>query len=250
MKITKNVLLFVIIAGCIGVIIYGISMHQRFKSRNEFAERVFSLGDERKPPPQTIEGLRSAIAYYEKRIEQNVQDVAKTGIYWKLLAVRLQDRGLHGEALEALENAIYYNPVDPTLHYSIGLSAGIMAKSVHALPGSGSGDKAKYFALAEEAYRRAIELDGRYLRPRYGLAVLYVFELSRPGEAIPHLQRCLEISRNDVDVMFVLARAYYMTESFREAVDLYDRIITITKDEQKRIDARNNRQIIMGMMYG
>ena len=250
MKKTKNVLLLVIVVVCVGVIVYGISMRQRFKSRNEFAERIFSLGDERNPPPQTIEGLRSAIAYYEKRIDQNVKDVAKTGTYWKLLAVRLQDKGLHGEALEALENAIYYNPEDPTLHYSTGLSAGVMAKSVHALPGSESRDKARYFALAEEAYLRAIELDGRYLRPRYGLAVLYVFELERPQEAISHLQRCLEISRNDVDAMFVLARAYYMTGSYKEAVELYDRIITITKDEQKRIDARNNRQVVMGMIYG
>jgi tetratricopeptide (TPR) repeat protein len=125
-----------------------------------------------------------------------------------------------------------------------------MAKSVHVLPGSDTIDRARYFALAEEAYLRAIALGGRYLRPRYGLAVLYVFELERPAEAIPHLERCLEISRGDVDTMFVLARAYYMTESFQAAIDLYDRIISITKDEQKRSDARSNREIAMGMMYG
>jgi hypothetical protein len=50
--------------------------------------------------------------------------------------------------------------------------------------------------------------------------------------------------------MFVLARAFYMLENYQAAVELYDRIITLTSDEQKRIDAQNNRQIVMERMYG
>jgi tetratricopeptide (TPR) repeat protein len=77
-----------------------------------------------------------------------------------------------------------------------------------------------------------------------------VFDLDRPEEAIPHLQRYLEISRNDVETMFVLARAFFMVRMFQEAVDLYDRIIMLTGDEQRRNDARSNRQIVLGHMHG
>ena len=215
-------------------------------------------------PLDTIEGLRNAIAIYEKQIERHVEDVSKTAAYWKILAVRLQDRGLHGEALEALGRAVYHAPEDPLLHYYTGISAGIMAKSFHAfpegnlgtgglrreLPGRDNSDRMKFFTLAEKAFLRAIELDDRYLRPRYSLGVLYVFDLDRPEDAIPHLERYLEISRNDVDTMFVLARAFYMIRDYKAALALYDRIITLTTSEQKRIDAQNNRQRVLGQMYG
>jgi tetratricopeptide (TPR) repeat protein len=268
MKPIKTPIALIAVASIIGLAVYGISMYQRFNRRGELAERIISIsnpgGDAhgyvrgnansrsgtQGTPPETIQGLRNAIAAYEKRIEKHVEDAARTGTYWKILAVRLQDRGLHGEALEALEQAVYYSPGDSSLQYSVGISAGIMAKSFHASLGTGGRNQAQYFALAEKAFLRAIELDDRYLRPRYSLGILYVFELERPEEAIPHLEKCLEISRNDVDTMFIMARAFYMTKRYQEAVDLYDRIIILTRDEKKRADARNNRQLVLEQMYG
>jgi tetratricopeptide (TPR) repeat protein len=224
------------------------SQYQKNKARGEYAKQIYSSSGSN--PPSTVEELKAAIAEYEKKIDRYVNDAAQTGIYWKLLASRLQDRGLHGEALEALRNAAYYLPQDPSIQYNTGLSAGVMAKASHAFPGRENTEKEDYYSLAEKAFLRAIELDGRYLSPRYGLGVLYVFELDRPEDAVPHLQKYLEISRNDVDTMFVLARAYYVMQDYRAAVDLYDRIITLTRDEQKRKDAQNNRQLVMEQMYG
>ena len=245
-KITKNAIIIIVVVILVCIVASWASMRERNRNRTNFAQRILSEG----PSTESLEDVRRSIALYEKRIEQHVADAAKTGAYWKILAVRLQDRGLHGEALQALERAIYYTPADATLQYATGLSAGVMAKSVHLFPGRESSEREQYFAVAEEAYLRAIELDSRYLRPRFGLGVLYVFELDRPEEAIPHLEFYLSISRNDVDTLFVLARANYMLENFEAAVDLYDRIITLTRDEQKRIDAQNNRQIVMERIYG
>jgi tetratricopeptide (TPR) repeat protein len=247
-RIKKDILLglCVILVLCAG----GVFLFQREKNKNRsaLARRITELGNG--GPPETIEGLRTAIAAYERRIEEHVKLAAQTGVYWKILATRLQDRGLHFEALDALERALYYNSEDPSLHYLTGVSAGVAAKSILDFPGSAKGKREEYFALAERGYLRAIELDGRYIRPRYGLAVLYVFELDRPAEAIPHLERYLEISRSDVDALFVLARAYYMIENFRAALDLYDRIIALTRDENRRIEAEKNRRIVMGRLYG
>jgi tetratricopeptide (TPR) repeat protein len=225
-----------------------LSQRQKDKARGEMANRIFSSGGTNSPA--TVEELKAAIAANEKKIESYVNDVAQTGIYWKILASRLQDRGLHGEALHALQNAAYYLPEDPSIQYNTGLSAGLMAKSSHAFPGSENVEREEYFSLAEKAFLRAIELDGRYLSPKYGLGVLYVFELDRAEDAIPHLLKYLEISRNDVDTMFVLARAYYVVKDYEAAIALYDRIIILTRDEQKRKDAQNNRQLIMGRMNG
>jgi len=224
------------------------SQCQKNKARGEYAQRIYSSGGSN--PSSTVEELKATIAANEKKIERYVNDVAQTGIYLKILASRLQDRELHGEALQALQKAAYYLPEDSSIQYNIGLSAGIMAKSSHAFPGMENTEKEEYYSLAEKAFLRAIELDERYLNPKYGLGVLYVFELDRAEEAIPHLKKYLEISRNDIDTMFVLARAYYVVKDYRAAVDLYDRIITLTRDEQKRKDARNNRQLVMEQMNG
>jgi tetratricopeptide (TPR) repeat protein len=247
-KIKKDVLAGLCVVSLLAAGGVFLFQHQRNKNRSSLARRIAELGNG--GPPETIEGLKTAIAAYEKQIEEQVKLAAQTGVYWKILATRLQDRGLHLEALEALERAVRYNPEDPVLHYLTGVSAGIAAKSIHNFDGSADQEREGYLALAEAAYLRAIELDGRYIRPRYGLAVLYVFELNRPAEAVPHLERYLEISRSDVDAMFILARSYFMLENFRAALDLYDRIITLTRDENRRLEAENILRIVMGRLYG
>ena len=103
----------VIILAAVALLIF--TGYQRNRRRDALARDIAALrpGD---GPPATVEGLRTAIRAYEAKIELHVRDAAQTGIYWKILAYRLQDRGLHGEALEALEQAISYNPADAALH--------------------------------------------------------------------------------------------------------------------------------------
>lgn len=247
MKIKKEVVIGI---ATLAVFAAGLTLFlniQKNRARNGLASRIAEIS-ERGGPPETIEGLRNALALYEKRIEAHVQDAAQTGVYWKILAVRLQDRGLHQEALEALEQAMNYNAEDPALRYLAGISAVRVAKGTLDMTSAGQRDR--YYALSESAFRTAIELDGAYSRPRYALGVLYTFDLNRPEEAVPHLIRFLELSANDVDGMFVLARAYYMTSRYREALELYDRILVITKDPDKKKEAERNKQHIMEVYYG
>jgi tetratricopeptide (TPR) repeat protein len=226
--------------------ILGVYLGERQKSRYELARRIAELSP-RGGIPVTIEGLRSAIAVYETALEEHVRIAAQTGAYWKILAVRLADRGMHQDALEALEKSIRYNGEDPTIFYLTGVSAAITAKNALGFSPEGiQAERDRYFTMAERAYLRAIELDGAYAKPRYGLGILYSFEMDRPEDAVPHLERYLELMSRDVDAMFALARSYYMTDNYEKAVDLYDRIIVSAKDAGKKEEARNNRDYIMG----
>lgn len=201
-------------------------------------------------PPETIEGLRSAIGAYEAKVEEAVSAAAQSGIYWKILAVRYMDRKMYGEALDALKSAIGYFPEDATLHYLTGVSAAAMAKSTHDFVGTGRNrERERLFALAEESHKRAISIEPTYARPMYALGVLLVFELDRSEEAIPHLEKYLALQAKDADGMFVLARAYYVVGRRDAAVELYDRILTVSKDERKRTEAASNKKTVLDEDY-
>ncbi|MDR1949657.1 MAG: tetratricopeptide repeat protein [Spirochaetaceae bacterium] len=258
MKIKKEVFGGLAVVVIITVVIGGLYTYQKYRARSGLAARIADISS--KGVPATIDDLRNAIALYEARIEEHLRDAAQTGSYWKILATRFQDRGMHNEALAALERGVYYFPEDPTLQYLTGVSAAMVAKSwldfsggssAGTAPGGSSGGPVnRYFTLAEQAYLNAIKMDDQYTRAMYALGVLYVFELERPEDAIPHMIRHNEIRTRDVDGMFVLARAYFMTGQYEPAIDLYNRIISTTKDKTKRSEAERNKEYIMDIYYG
>jgi tetratricopeptide (TPR) repeat protein len=233
----------------IGVVLYGVTNYLQNKSRTDLAKRIAAISP-RRGPPETIEGLRQAIALYEAQIERNVQEAAQTGVYWKILAIRLKDRGMHRDALDAFEKALQFTPEDPTLYYLIGDSASVVAASTIGFTGNAGTEKDHYARLAESAFLRSIQIDPAYPRPRLGLGILYTFDQNRAEEAVPHLERYVELAPNDVKGLFVLARAYYMTENYDGAVRSYDRIIARTKDPKVKAEAQNNKDTIRNVMYG
>jgi tetratricopeptide (TPR) repeat protein len=248
--IKKEAFTGILVVAFIAAGVIGAYTYHKQKNRNTLAAAIADISP-RGGPPETIEGLRRAIALYEEEMDRYIKTAAQTGVYWKILAARLQDRGLHIEALDALERAIRYDPEDSTLLYMTGVSAAIAAKSALNFAGAGeNAERERYYALAESAYLQAVALNDTYARPLYGLGVLYVFELNRPAEAVPRLLRLLEIRGNDIDTLFVLARAYYMTGQFDAAVEVYDRIIASTKDKARRAEAENNRRFILDNANG
>lgn len=201
--------------------------------------------------PTTIEELKDAISKYEKRVEDIVGAQSQTGIWYKILATRYIDKAMYGEALDALRAAIQYYPSNQNLFYYVGVCAGYMAKATLDFGGGDyNAEKERYLALAESGYKRALEIQPDYSRAMYGLGVLYTFEMNQPENAVPLLENFLSMQTKDVNGMFVLARAYYMTGLYDEAVTLYDKIIATTKVEEQKKDATANKELILSSLYG
>jgi len=237
--------LFVILSfGTIVVLVYHFEMEKGHKA---LARRIAGLSS-RGGPPETIDGLKKAIAIYEDQIEFNVKTGAQTGVYWKILAIRLADKGLHNDALKAYEKALYYNADDPTLFFLTGESASMASAGTLEFNSNSAAERDRLLNLAESAYLRAIELDPTYGKPRIGLGILYTVYEDRPADALPHLEKYMQIAPNDIGGMFVTARTYYMTENFDRAIDLYNRIIARTKDPKVKAEAQNNIATIRDMM--
>jgi tetratricopeptide (TPR) repeat protein len=249
MKRIKEFLFAVLILIILITFIYLAFQNASTKTTRELAVRMRELSP-RGGPPETIDGLKKAIALYEDQIERNVREGAQTGVYWKILAIRLADKNMHNDALGAYEKAIYFNTEDAALYYLTGVSAASAAKSVVGFSQGAEREKDRLYKLSENSYLRAMELDITYTKPMYGISILYVFELDRPQDAIPYLERYLKISVSDISAMFILARAYYSTENYTSALEWYDKIIDRTKDKKIKEEAFNNKDIIEGMLYG
>jgi len=242
MRLRKDTLIALAALGIIAGSIMLFYHHERSRERRNWAWRIADAGP-RGAVPRTIEGLVEAIALYEERIERHVRDAAQTAAYWKILGHRLADRGMHRDAVYAFERAIRISADDPTLFFLLGESASVVAGSsldVPALGGPAPSERDAYFALAERAFLRAIEMDATYGRPRFSLGVMYAFDLDRPQDAIAQLERFLQISPRDIAAMFVLARAYVMTEQFFPAIELFERILSMSRDPSVRERAEAN----------
>jgi tetratricopeptide (TPR) repeat protein len=235
---------FLLLAGGFAFLFY----YQKNKERVDQAIAIAAYGP-RKGVPREIEDLERAIKVYEKQLDRYVKDAAQTGVYWKILGTRFSEKGMHIEAINAFRQAMRYNTEEAVLYYLTGVSAGRAGK--FALDFERDANEAEhYYQLSEEAYLRAIDLDDRYTLALYGLAVLYAFELNRPLDAIPRIERYMELRSGDVDAMFILARCYYMSGQYRRALDQYDMIISTTKDARRRSEAEENRRIVQEVYNG
>lgn len=200
--------------------------------------------------PTTIEELKDAIDKYKDRVADIQLAQSQIGIWYKILGTRYLDTKMYGEALKCFQEALKYYPDNQNLYYYVGVCAGYMSHAAMDFGGSGSTEvKYNYLKLAEEAYTRAITIEDRYVRALYGLGVLYVFELDEPEKAIPHLEKALSIDKNNIDAMFVLARAYYSSYEFNKSVDMYDKIINTTKSAETKATAEENKKIALDAAY-
>lgn len=200
--------------------------------------------------PVTVDEIKEAIELYDARVDDIILATQQTGIWWKLLGTRYLDNQMYGKALEAFQNAIAVYPANQNLYYYVGVCAGYLAESALDYDANGEiPERERYLELAESAYLRAIEIEGRYVRALYGLSVLYVFEMNRAKDAIPYLETVLSIETKHTEAMFVLARAYYVTEQYQKAADLYDKILVTTTDTKLKEDAERNKKVVLNALY-
>ncbi|MBN1698356.1 MAG: tetratricopeptide repeat protein [Spirochaetales bacterium] len=169
-------------------------------------------------------------------------------IYRKMEVIRYIDGTMYGKAFEKINEALELFPDNRVLYYNGGVCAGWIAKS--KIEPRFSDERARWFETAQAYYRRAIELDSGYVDALYGLAVLLVFELDAPSEAIGFLERIVEKESRNMDALFVLARAYYQIGRYDEAMDTYEIIIEENPSEEMTQRARALKERIKDEVYG
>ena len=197
--------------------------------------------------PNTEAELKDAIRKYEKRVDDIIIAEGRIGIWYKILGSRYMDQKMYKKALKAFQSALEYYPENPNLFYQAGLAASLTAKNSLDFELTGTDiEKKRYFDLAASAYNRALEIDSKHSKAVYALSVLYIFELNRPAEAIPILEKIAEWEKKPIDHLFLLGTAYYMTGENEKAIAVYERIIEISSSAEKKAKAESNIREIRG----
>ncbi|UTY25678.1 tetratricopeptide repeat protein [Treponema denticola] len=191
--------------------------------------------------PNTETELKDAIRKYEKRVDDIMIAEERIGIWYKILGSRYMDQKMYKKALKAFQSALEYYPENQNLFYQAGLAASLTAKNSLDFELTGTDiEKKRYFDLAVSAYTRALEIDPKHAKAVYALSVLYIFELNRPAEAIPILEKITEWEKKPIDHLFLLGAAYYMTGENEKAIAVYERIIEISSSAEKKAKAESN----------
>ncbi|MGI5065947.1 tetratricopeptide repeat protein [Treponema putidum] len=191
--------------------------------------------------PNTEAELKDAIRKYEKRVDDIIIAEGRIGIWYKILGSRYMDQKMYKKALQAFQSALEYYPENQNLFYQTGLAASLTAKNSLDFELTGTDiEKKRYFALAVSAHTRALEIDPKHSKAAYALSVLYIFELNRPADAIPVLEKIAEWEKKPIDHLFLLGTAYYMTGENEKAIAVYERIIEISSSAEKKAKAESN----------
>lgn len=193
------------------------------------------------PSRERVEELRRLVEEYGRSVNEKVQAVGRQADYLKLLSQAYLQQGLFGPAYDALAEALVLQPDNPVLHQLAGVSAARIGKA-QGRPTV----RAEYYAIAEHHYLRSIDIDPGYIDALYGLSILYVFEVNRPIDAIPYLERILDRSAGHTAALFVLARAHVELGNREAAINAYDRIVARSTDADSRARADRNRRLLAG----
>ena len=194
---------------------------------------------------ESIQDIEKSIKKYQKEVERKMEATAQLGIYYKMLAAQYMENSMFNMALDSLKSAIEIYNENPILFFLSGVCAGNVSRSVMV-----EEEKDYWIKQSFQYYSRAIQLDSDYVDALYGLAVLLIFEMGMPEQAISHLETVNKLQRNNIDAMFLLARAYYETGSLEAALELYSLIISLTKVEKTREQAEVNKSRIETELYG
>lgn len=192
-----------------------------------------------------IRETRRAIARYRREVERTVKASGQLEIYYKMLAVAYMQQGMFQPAYEALREATAIQSTNPILSYYAGLCAGNLSKAQVE-----RAEREQWLQRAEGHYRRALDLDPGYTDALFALAVVYVFELERPREAVGLLERLLQRESRDMEAWMLLGNAYYRSGRPEDALGAFREVAERSGLAAQREEAQANARRIQEELHG
>ncbi|MGL1894321.1 MAG: hypothetical protein OCD02_22005 [Spirochaetaceae bacterium] len=189
--------------------------------------------------------LTKDIKKIEKDLEETLEKYQKIGNFQRALGVKMMHYKMYKKAYDHFNNAIEFYPNSEMLHYYRGVAAGQYAKSQDE-----ESIRREYLQKAQYNHEHSLELNPRFPKGLYALSILYVYELDRPNDAKPLLDRLLKISTREFDAMLLLALLLEKDDELSAALDLYDTVLSLSKKDVHIFRAETNRDRILKRLTG
>jgi tetratricopeptide (TPR) repeat protein len=154
-------------------------------------------------------------------------------------------QGMYQPAYEALQAAMAIQSGNPILAYYAAVCCANLSKAQVEVA-----VRSQWLQRAEGYYRRALELDPGYVNALYGLAILYVFELDRPQDAVPLLERVLKRETRNMDAQLLLGNAYYRAGRLEDALGAFQDVAAHANVDAQRQEAQANARRIEEELHG
>lgn len=194
---------------------------------------------------KSIAELKREVARYQNEVNRVYESTRKLGRAYEMLALKYFDNKMYGPALRSFKEAIQIYPTNPVLSYMAGLCEGQLAKA-EANPAT----RSSMYERTANYYEHALAMNGSYKQALFALAVVQIFELSKPKAAEPHLKKLLSLSPHDTKAQFLLARVYASEGKPQAAAGLYDKIISGSATSEEKARARENKNKVLEGAYG
>lgn len=194
---------------------------------------------------EKVAELEEHVKRFSDEVIELVRKKGRLGIYYRMLAMEYLDQEMYGPAMENFRKALEIYPNNHIVHYYTGVASSQIAET--------KPDEESRLELLRQAahyYERAVELKGNYVEALYALSVLYIFELDRPYDAEPYVQKIIETRKDHWRAKFLLARIRVEQNRIEEAVEIYSEIAEESPQDDMVERARENRDRLMGGQYG
>lgn len=194
---------------------------------------------------ERIKELTSDIKKIEKDLDDTLEKYQKIGNFQRALGVKMMHYKMYYKAYEHFNNAIEFYPNSEMIHYYRGVAAG-----QYALSQDLESVRRDYLERAKYSYEYSIELNPSFIKGLYALSILYIYDFDRPEDAKLLLDRLISISTREFDAMLLRALLYEKDEEFSAALDLYDRVLSLSKKDEHIVRAETSRDRVLGRISG
>ncbi|WP_295161713.1 tetratricopeptide repeat protein [uncultured Brachyspira sp.] len=185
--------------------------------------------------------LLEITSVYNDIINQKIYAQDRLASVYRILGERSLIKEQYAYSAKYFSEALKILPNSPYLRYGLGISYANLAESADTYAKT-----TNFIYRAESNISFAIIKDPNNANYYAALASLKGIRQEDYDTAFENIKKAVEISPNNTDYLFILARIQYSRGNYNEAIAAYRKIINITDENNIKQTALNNINQIIG----
>ena len=187
------------------------------------------------------QALLEITSIYNDIINQKIYAQDRLASVYRVLGERSLAKQQYAYSAKYFTEALKILPNSPYLRYGLGISYANLADSADTPE-----KKTEFISRAETNINFAIGKDPNNANYYAALASLKGIQQDKYEEAFENISKAVEMSPDNIDYLFILARIQYSRENYNEAVAAYRKISNLATETSIKQTALNNINQIIG----